>query len=324
MIRLGYFEHPSYVPMLHHAYPLWREIASASGTSLLHITGIAEIGPPDGALVKGTLAASQLHGLEHEVLSAAELTRRYPAFDVPANYVAVLQPNGGYLEAEPAIAAMLKLARAAGATVHANERVHAIEPHGSGVRIVTERDTVKATAAIVAAGAWTRSLLPQLSVPLRVTREVMAWFEPIDVPAIVALPVFLLESRYGMHYGLPAPARGLIKFAKHHHRSETVDPDTCDRTISAADEALIRTALAAHVPAASGRMTAAKACLYTVTPDGDFLIDRLPDAPQIVVGSACSGHGFKFAPVIGEILADLATTGTTTYDISRFKLSRFG
>jgi sarcosine oxidase len=190
---------------------------------------------------------------------------------------------------------------------------------------VTDRGTVEARAAIVTAGAWTPSLLPQLGARLRVTREVMAWFEPADAARVANLPVFIIESRHGMHYGIPAPAGsgGGIKIAKHHHRDETVDADRCDRTVTAADEALIRAAIAAHLPAANGRMIAAKTCLYTMTPDGDFLIDRLPGAPQIVVASPCSGHGFKFAPVIGEILADLATTGATPHDISRFRLGRF-
>ena len=141
-------------------------------------------------------------------------------------------------------------------------------------------------------------------------------------------PVFIIESRHGMHYGIPPRAArgpgGVIKIAKHHHRDEPVDPDSYDRTISSQDEVLIRAPLADHIPAANGKLIAAQTCLYTMTPDGDFLIDRLPGAPNVIVASPCSGHGFKFAPVIGEILADLATAGTTGHDISRFRLARFG
>jgi sarcosine oxidase len=160
-----------------------------------------------------------------------------------------------------------------------------------------------------------------------VTREVTAWFEPTDPEGLIAerFPVFILESRYGVHYGIPPQAGvgGGIKIAKHHHHGDAVDPERCDRAVSAADEALIRAAIGAHLPAANGRMIAAKTCLYTMTPDGDFLIDRLPGAAQVIVASPCSGHGFKFAPVIGEILADLATRGDTSHDISRFRLDRF-
>jgi sarcosine oxidase len=323
IIRLGYFEHPSYVPLVRRAYALWQELEAASGKPLLHITGIAEIGPPRGALVQGTLASSKLHGLAHEVLGAATLMRRFPAFDVPADYVAVFQPDGGYLAVEPALAAILELATAAGATIRANETVKAIEPGPSGVRVVTDREEIKTGAVIVTAGPWTGSLLPTLAAPLRVTREVMAWFEPNDAAACSSLPVFIIESEHGMHYSIPARDGAGIKVAKHHHRNEAVDPDRVDRLVSNADEALIRAAVAAHLPAVNGRLTAAKTCLYTMTPDGDFVIDRVPDAPAVIVASPCSGHGFKFAPVIGEILADLATTGATRHDISRFRLARF-
>jgi len=164
-----------------------------------------------------------------------------------------------------------------------------------------------------------------LPAPLRVTRQVMAWFAPLDPTPFAdgRFPVFLLESRHGIHYGFPPFTRGAIKVAKHHHSDETADPGSYDRTVSLTDETLIRAALSDHIPAANGTLVSAQTCLYTVTPDRDFIIDRLPDAPNIIVASPCSGHGFKFAPVIGEILADLATEGGTGHDISRFRLSRF-
>ena len=330
IIRLGYFEHPSYVPLLRRAYALWRELEGASGQQLLHLTGIAEIGPPSGILVRGTLEAARLHGLRHDVLTAAELMRRFPAFRVPPEHVAVVQPDGGFLDVEPSIAAQIALATAAGAEIRNGETVRAIEPRAGLVRIISERGVVEAGAAIVAAGAWMSALLPELAPMLRATREVVGWFEVADADLFAAgrCPVFILESRHGMHYGIPprggAGIGAAIKVAKHHHRDETVDPDACDRTVSAQDEALIRAAVADHLPAANGALKAAETCLYTMTPDGHFLIDRLPGAPNIIAASPCSGHGFKFAPVIGEILADLATMGTTSHDIARFSLGRFG
>jgi sarcosine oxidase len=325
IIRLGYFEHPSYVPLVRSAYAEWREIEQAAGRQLLHVTGIAEIGPPDGALVAGTLASIHRHGLRHEILAAPELMQRFPAFRVPPDYVGVVQPNGGFLEAESSIDAMVCLAQAKGAEIRIGETIAAIEPVASGVRIATDRGVVEAGVAIVALGPWVKALLPALPAPIRVTRQVMAWFEPLD-PAPLSdgrLPVFLLESRHGIHYGFPPLRSPAIKVAKHHHRDQTVDAEAYDRTASAEDEMLIRAAIAEHVPAANGRLIKAETCLYTMTPDGDFILDRLPGAAQIVVASPCSGHGFKFAPVIGEILADLATTGVTAHDISRFALARF-
>jgi sarcosine oxidase len=323
IIRLGYFEHPSYVPLLRRAYALWRELEADWGEPLLRITGIVEIGPPGGRVVAGTLAAARVHALPHTVLAAADLMRRFPQFRVPADSIAVLQPDGGFLHAEPSIRAHLGLAKAAGAELRAGETVRAIEPQGGGVRIDSDHGPVEAGAAIIAAGAWVKKLLPDLRAPLRVTRQVMAWFEPLDAALFAAdrFPVFLLESPLGVHYGFPADDVG-VKLAKHHHGNEAVDPDSVDRSVSAADEALIRPALAEHLPAANGAMRSAQTCLYTMTPDGDFIIDCL-DSPRIVLASPCSGHGFKFAPVVGEIVAGLATDGTTSHDISRFRLDRF-
>src|ERR1051326_7041172 len=325
IIRLGYYEHPSYVPLLRRAYALWRELEAAAGRPLMRIIGIAEIGPPDGRLVTGTLAAARTHGLPHEVLAPAEFMRRFPAFRVPADCVGVVQPDGGILSAEDAIRAQLDLAAAAGAELWTGETVAAVEPHGGGARVLTDRGAIEAGCAIVAAGPWAEKLAPGLAAPLRVTRQVMTWFEPLE-PALFApeqFPVFMIETARGIHYGFPRDAMG-VKFAKHHHADEAVDPDRCERAGSAADEALIRPVLAQCLPAANGRLLQAKVCLYTMTPDGDFLLDRLPGAPQILLASPCSGHGFKFAPVIGEILADLATSGTTAHDIARFRLARFG
>ena len=326
MIRLSYFEHPSYVPLLRQAYAHWRELERVTGRTLLHRTGILEIGSPDGALVPATLAASRLHDLPHEVLSARTLTARFPAFQVPDDFVAVLQPDGGFVEAAAAIAAHVALATANGAQLRLGETIVTIEPISSGVRIVTDRATIDAGAAVVTAGPWVTTLLPGARLPLRVTRQVLGWFRPRDAALFAngRCPVFLLESRHGLHYGIAFDGEPGLKLAKHHHADETVDPEAGDRAVSAADEALIRAAIAEHLPAANGPLVAAKTCRYTLTPDGDFIIDRLPGAPNIIVASPCSGHGFKFASVIGEILADLAATGTTAHDISRFRLGRFG
>ena len=224
----------------------------------------------------------------------------------------------------PTVATLQALARQAGAELRMEERVLAVEPHREGVRASTPHGDVLAGCAIVAAGPWLRSLLPQFPVPIRVTRQVLGWFEPVDRAQFEPgrFPVFLLQNQNGVFYGFPADADG-VKVAKHHHVDETVDPDRYDRTVSATDEAIIRIALKAHVPGADGRLLTARTCLYTMTPDGDFILDRLPGCPRIIVAAPCSGHGFKFAPVIGDILADLAIMGHTAHDISRFALARF-
>jgi sarcosine oxidase len=325
IIRLSYFEHPSYVPLLRRSYELWRELEAAAGRPLLQITGIVEIGPPTGTLVPATLAAARLHDLPHDVLSSTELMRRHPAFRLPADYVAVAQPDGGILAAESAVLSQIALARAAGAEIRTKTVVRAIEPGPRGIRITTDHDTIEAGTAIVAAGPWLGSLIGDLPVRPRVTRQVAAWFQP-RMPALFRpeqFPVFLLESRHGMHYGFPAVGPEGVKAARHHHLDEAVDPDQYARAVSLADQSLIRTALAEHLPDADGPPVATRTCLYTMIPDGNFVIDRLPTHPDIIVASPCSGHGFKFAPVVGEILADLATAGTTRHDIARFRFDRF-
>ncbi len=326
MIRLGYFEHPSYVPLLRRTYELWRSLEAEAGEQFLHITGIAEIGPADGAVVAGTLRAAREHRLPHEVLDAAEAMRRFPAFRLPQGFVCVHQPDGGFVTVETALAAMLRQAEAAGAELRAKTEVLRIHPHARGVRIETDGGEIEAGTVVVAAGAWTKRLLPDLPLALRPTRQVMAWFDPQDAAPFAdgRFPAFLLESRHGVHYGFPPHGDARVKVAKHHHADATADPDNVDRTVSAADEALIRPALADFIPAANGALARARTCLYTMTADGDFVIDRLPGAANVIVASACSGHGFKFAPVLGEVLADLATGGRTPHDISRFRLARFG
>jgi sarcosine oxidase len=325
IIRHGYFEHPSYVPLVRRAATMWRDLERAAGRPLMTVTGIAEIGRPDSTLVAGTLAASREHNLPHDVVTAHELMRQYPAFRLPQDYVAVIQPDGGFVEAEAAIRAHLRLAAAAGAHIRTAERVVAIEQTGDHVRVRTDRSTHEASHVIVAAGAWTTALLPDVAVPLQVTRQVLLWVKPAQ-PELFRpgwFPVFMIESEHGIHYGFPLHDEGWLKIAKHHHAGEIVDPESVDRTVSTADEDTITGPLFRMLPGAAGPVMSAKTCLYTMAPDGDFVIGRVPGRERIVVASPCSGHGFKFAPVIGQALAELVLTGRTPADLSRFRLSRF-
>jgi sarcosine oxidase len=324
MIRLAHFERPSYVPLMRRAYALWHELEDIVRQKLLHITGIAEIGPPAGDAMRGTRAGANAD-VPCEVLDAASLMRRYPAFKIPDSFIAIFQPDGGFIEASKALAANIAVAKERGAAVRTEEKVIAVEPAGPGVRVSTDRGAIAADFAIVAAGPWLRRLFPQLHLPLTVTRQVIGWFEPRRPEPFAAdpFPAFMFESEHGQHYGFPAYGDKGIKFAKHHHLDETVDADDYNGTVSAQDEAAIRAPLAQYLPAANGPLRATETCLYTMTPDNTFIIDRLPGFPQIVIVSPCCGHGFKFSPVVGEILADLVTHGTTKHDIAPFRLQRF-
>ena len=324
MIRLAHFERPSYVPLMRRAYVLWHELENIVQQKFVHITGIAEIGPPTGDVVRGTRAGAN-SDLPCEVLDAISLMRRYPAFKIPESFVAIFQPDGGFIEASKALTANIAVAKECGAEVRPGEKVIAIEDAGAGVRVVTDRGATAADFAIVAAGPWLRRLFPELHLPLTVTRQVVGWFEPEHSEQFAAerFPAFMFESEYGQHYGFPAHGGKGIKFAKHHHLGEAVRANDYSRIVSAHDEAAIRAPLAQYLPAANGPLRAAETCLYTMTPDNTFIIDRVPGIPQIVIASPCCGHGFKFSPVIGEILADLVTLGTTKHDIAPFRLQRF-
>jgi sarcosine oxidase len=325
IIRLAHFENAAYGPMMRRAYTLWRELERRADANLIVTTGIAEIGPPEGEIVRGTIAGAAQFGLTHEVLDAKSLMRRYPAFRIPENFVAVVQREGGYIEAAAAMAASIRVAAAAGAVIRCGERVTAIEPRRSGVCITTVREKIEADGAIIAAGPWMGKMLPHLHLPLSVTRQVVGWFAPEDAARFAPgrFPVFILETRHGVHYGLPFYGRSGVKVARHHHYNESVDPDTFSRQVTASDEAAIRAPLAEHLPDADGRVLAAQPCLYTMTPDGTFIIDRMPCFPHVVIASPCCGHGFKFSPVVGEIVADLVTQGSTAHDIGQFRLQRF-
>jgi len=325
IFRLAHFENAAYVPLLRRALTLWRELERIANRQFLTMTGIAEIGPSDGSLLNGTLAAARHYNLPHEVLDAGAMMRRYPAYKLPTEFVAVLQPDAGFIEADSVIAATIRIATEAGARVHTRERVLALEPSVQTLRIKTTRAEIDVDGAIIAAGPWLQSLLPDLKLPLRVTRQVVGWFAPDDAAQFSAdrFPVFLLESEHGIHYGFPVYGTMGCKVAKHHHLDEAVDPDAYDRTVSARDEAAIRAPLKQYLGGADGPMLDAQTCLYTMTPDDTFIVDRMPGYPHIVIASPCCGHGFKFAPVIGEIVADLVTRGTTAHDISQFRLQRF-
>lgn len=324
IIRMGYFEHPSYVPLVRRAYELWRDLETASGEKLLTVTGIAEMGLPDSVLVQGTLKSSRQHNLPHEVLPARALMQRYPQFRLPADFIGVVQPDGGFLEPEKAIHAHLALAKNAGAQIRTGEKALAVEPTSGGVRVTMDNGAIEAGRAIIAAGAFASTLLPTGALPLHVTRQALIWVAPKE-PALFTpdrFPVFMIESAGGIHYGFPMHDGGM-KVALHHHEREKVDPETYDRTVSPDDEAMIRSAISAFIPAADGPRVAARTCVYTMTPDEDFVIGPLPGTPRIIVASPCSGHGFKFSPAVGEILADLATRGETAHDIGRFSPARF-
>lgn len=323
-IRLGYFEHPSYVPLARAAYERWEELERLTGESVLTRTGVLEMGRPGSVIVEGSAAASRQHGIGHEVLTAGEIARRFPQFTLPAGYSGVWQKDGGFVRPELANALHLKLAREAGAGVVDNMKVLAVEPGPACVRVVADGMTIEAGKVVVAAGAWIGELVPRLAGRLALTRQVLCWFQARRPEAVRegALPVFIIDGPDDTAYGFPDLGQG-FKCASHHGSGVLACADEARQDAGGEDEAQMRRFLEAYLPDAAGPLRAMRTCIYTRTPDEDFVLDLDPDDPRVVVASPCSGHGFKFASVIGEVLADLAVDGTTSHDISRFSIGRF-
>jgi sarcosine oxidase len=322
-IRLGYFEHPSYVPLARAAYENWEALERETGQSVLTKTGVLEIGKPGSEIVAGSLRASCEHGLKHELLDRAGIAQRYPQFTLPDGYEAVWQPDGGFVRPELGNRLHIELARKAGAEIRENCRVVAIAPGSAGVRIMTAVGSISADAVIVAAGAWIGELVPALKTKLTLTRQVACWFEPRrrETTRLGALPVFIIDGENDVAYGFPDIGSG-FKCASHHDSGIWPDADNARQDAGAVDEKRMRDFLDAYLPDAAGPLAAMNTCTYTKTPDEDFVLDFHPDDRRVVVASPCSGHGYKFASVIGEVLADLATQGTTRRDISRFGIGR--
>ena len=325
IIRLAYAEHPDYVPLLRRAYALWRDLERTAGEQLLIITGGIDAGTAESATVRGSLAACEIHGLPHEVLDAGLLSQRFPGYRLAPDMVGVYQPDAGFLLSERCVVAHVEVARRRGAEVRARERVICWRAEDGGVAVETDRGAYRARKLIVTAGPWARTLLPTLKALAVPERQVMLWTEPLK-PAHFepgAFPVFNMEAPEGRFYGYPAHGNPGFKIGKYHHRRERVDDlDRMDRESHGEDEDVLRTGIRRYFPDANGPTLSMKTCLFTNSPDEHFIIDVLPDAPQVAIAAGFSGHGFKFCSVVGEIMADLVGDGGTNHDIGLFRLAR--
>lgn len=324
IIRLAYYEHPSYLPLLRRAYELWRELQQEAGEQLLFITGSLDAGPPDSQVFEGSRKSCEVYGLPHEVLTGAQLNQRFPGYRLPDATRAVFQPEGGFLTPERCIVAHVVQAQARGAEIHAREPVLDWEPLNNGVRVRTDHAIYEADKLVITAGAWVSKLVTPLVGVAVPERQVLGWFQPLRLELFVPnrFPVFNLLVEEGRYYGLPIHGVPGFKLGRYHHFEEQVDPDQWDRECHLRDEAILRSFTERYFPEAAGPTMGLRACMFTNTRDEHFILDQHPDHPQVVIGSPCSGHGFKFSSVMGEILADLAEHGTTRHDISMHRLKR--
>jgi len=319
IIREAYFEHPVYVPMVQRAYELWRDLEKESGTTLLRETGGVMIGRPDSDLVKGARHSADLHELRYEMLTAGQVRERFPALHPESDMVAVWEPRAGVLFVDACITAHLGQAQRYGAELRYEEPMLRWEPERDGIRVLTAQGEYRAQQLIVTAGAWLSVFFPDL--PLRVERQVLFWFDHASDSEMFTAdrcPVHLWQfDGRRFFYGFPDLGNG-VKVA-FHHGGEITTVDAVRRRVEAGEMQEIRAALRRFVPAADGTPLASTVCLYTNTPDEHFLIDRHPQHPQVLIASACSGHGFKFCPVIGELLTDLAQDNQPRFDLSLFR-----
>jgi sarcosine oxidase len=327
IIRAAYFEDPLYVPLVLRAFELWTQLEALSGTALFKSTGVLNIGPPDCELLRGTLASVQTHGLPHEYLDAAALRACFPAFTPPQECVALLERRGGMLAAESCVSALLQDAERHGAEIHCHETVHEWTAGTDGVRVRTTGGTTHCGSLVIAAGPWLPELLgAEWTGPrLEVERQVIALFSPRDAHAHTSAdecPIALWEYEPGRwFYTLPDAGQGVK--AAFHHEGGITDPHSVERSVSDDEVATIRAHLASFLPAAAGELRETSVCLYTNSPDGHFLIDAHPQAAHTFIVSACSGHGFKFAPAIAESFADWLETGRRPAGLEPFSSARF-
>lgn len=326
VFRTAYFEHPDYVPLLKIAHKKWIELDRKRGGGLYFQTGALYAGPKGCKTIDGVLLSAKQHRLEVQRLSEGDLSHRFPQIRVPEAFEAVWESGAGFIIPELAVSLFAREALSRGAELHGHEPALSWTSDGKTVKVRTPVATYEASSLIISAGAWAEGVITGLGVPLRVTRQILAWYWP-KRPALFgmpAFPVWAIENEQGeFHYGFPLlPSPPGFKIALH-KQGAPADPTLSDRRAVPSDERETREALRRYFPDADGPLLSLSTCLYTNSPDGHPILDLHPAHRNVAIVAGCSGHGFKFAPIFAEILADLATTGKTAHPASFLNLSRF-
>jgi sarcosine oxidase len=325
IIRMAYAEDPCYVPLLRRAYQLWRELGRTAHERLLYVTGGVDIGHYESWIIQGSMAACKAHKLKHEVLSAAQVRKRFPGFQLPKDLVAVYQSDAGFVLSERSIVAHVSAALRLGAEVHARERVLRWDVSNRGVTVLTDRGSYEGRKLVITAGPWSGKLVRELDGRVKPERQVLLWVQP-KKPRLFEVgvcPVFYMQDEADRYYGLPIHGIPGFKIGKYHHLKEEVDPDDMDRECHPGDEDVLRRAIRKYFPEADGPIIAMKTCLFSNTEDEHFILDLHPEYPQVSIAAGFSGHGFKFCSVVGEIMADFALDGGSKhFDLDLFRLRR--
>jgi sarcosine oxidase len=326
IIRQAYFEHADYVPLLRRAYELWGELESLADEKLFHRVGLLQIGPPDGYVIGGVLGAANQHGLAVDELTAAQSEARFPGFRVPPGMVGVFEPAAGYLRVERCVLAHLAAAKQQGATLKTGVTVLSWQADNDRASVITDHGAFTADKLVITAGAWAPQLLSDLGIQMTVRRKHLHWFECNDsVYRGPNAPTFFYEMPHGLFYGFPAIDELGVKVAEHSGGETVFDPLTDPRPLEEQDLSRVREFVGEELPRVgkSARHTRHEVCFYTMSPDEQFIIDAHPRHKNIVFSAGLSGHGFKFTSVLGEVMADLALTGTTCQPIGFLSAGRF-
>ncbi|HEX5132332.1 MAG TPA: N-methyl-L-tryptophan oxidase [Candidatus Krumholzibacteria bacterium] len=322
MIREAYFEDPCYVPLVRRAYDLWHALQTEAGTTLIEETGGIYAGFDGDELVPGMIRAASEHAISVEKLSLDECTQRFPWLRPDPQMLCAVEPRAGLLHPERCISAHLAGARARGAAVRTDEALVAWRAHGDHIVVQTTAGTLLTDTLIMATGAAMPATVAEAGATAAVARQPLFWFEPADPGTARAIPVWAVEFEKGrLLYGFPDRGRG-VKVAIHDPGMPTT-PEGIDRIVHEREVARVRALCDRYLPGMLGALRETATCMYTNTPDGHFLIDAHPRHDNVLLVSACSGHGFKFASATGEAAAQWMLDGKPALDLSPFSLRRF-
>ncbi len=321
IIRKAYFEHPDYVPLLKRAYELWRELEASTGQSLYHECGLFFAGPPEGEVIAGTLAAARLHDVRVDEVTLPEAQVRFSLFNFADSDAVVFEPEAGFLHVEACVAAHVQAAVRAGAVLLTDEPVVTWSAESRGVRVVTAQQTCEAKKLVIAAGAWSGQVLRDLSLPLTVLRKQLFWHE-VHSSAWSDATAFFFERPAGCFYGFPSLDGRTVKLAEHTGGQTVTDPLLLDPACHPDDSDPVSEFVRRTMRDVSAQPSRHATCMYTMTPDAHFIVDRHPQHEHVILAAGFSGHGFKFTTVIGEALADLATEGSPLLPIGFLALDR--
>ncbi|HKI74310.1 MAG TPA: N-methyl-L-tryptophan oxidase [Pseudomonadales bacterium] len=324
-IRLVYFEHPDYVPLLRRAYELWEDLDETSDVPLFIKTGILQAGPENGEVLSGLLTAAAAHDLPMERLTAADVPHRFPGFSIDESDAAFFDPHGGILRVESCIRTHIGLAKSLGASIVSSEMVRHWYPTRDKITVETSRSTYTADKLVIAPGAWAQRLLPRFSPHLHIRQKSLFWFDNEDDCYFIEnnCPVFLFERGEHTFYGFPAIDESGIKVADHAGGITIASPEDLDRHVRTDELEAVSLMLRHNLPQASHQLNRHTTCMYTMSEDGHFLVGHYPEMPRVSVVAGLSGHGFKFASVLGEIMADLTLDGRTVHPIEFLSPERF-